>query len=89
MPIPSSRYAPVGDIIHRNNPTSAPSLLPGRDFDVAGLGVTSFQTTVLRGDSVDEKMGARLVDGTARASGLFHKAASLRLVLGEIDDLSG
>ena len=89
MSIPSSRYAPVWDIFHHNNPTSAPSPLPGRDFEVAGSGVTAFQTTVLRDDSVDEKVGVRFVDGTARASGLFRKAASLRLGLGEIEDLSG
>ena len=89
MLILSSRYAPVGNIIHRKNTTSTPFPLSGRDFGGVDSGVTVFQTTV-RDDSIDGKAEARFVtvDGTARAGGLFRcrKAAPLRPSLGEIEE---
>ena len=89
MLISSSRYAPVGDIIHRKNTTSTPFPLSRRDFGGVDSGVTVLQTTV-RDDSIDGKAEARfvMVDGTARADGLFRsrKAAPLRPGLGEIEE---
>ena len=88
MLISSSRYAPVGDIIHRKNTASTPFPLSGRDFEGVDPGVTVFQTTV-RDDSIDGKAEARfvMIDGTARAGGLFRsrKAAPLRPGLGGIE----
>ena len=33
---PSSKYAPLMDTVHHKNATSAPSPLPGRDFEGVG-----------------------------------------------------
>ena len=76
---------PMRDIVHHQNPASAPFLLPAiRDFEGVGGGVTAFQTTV-RDDNNDGNAEERFVmtNKIARARRLFRsrKAASLRLGL--------
>ena len=73
------------DIVHHQNPTSDPFLLlPVRDFEGVGGGVTAFQTTV-RDDNKEGNEEERFVmtNKTARARRLFRsrRAASLRLGL--------
>ena len=73
------------DIVHHQSPTSDPFLLlPVRDFEGVGGGVTAFQTTV-RDDNREGNAEERFVmtKRTARARRLFRsrKAASLRLGL--------
>ena len=78
-------YAPMRDIVHHQSPTSGPFLLlPVRDFEGVGGGVTAFQTTV-RDDNKEGNAEERFVmtNKAARARRLFRsrKAASLRLGL--------
>ena len=83
-PHPKSEYAPIRDTVRHKNTTSAPSLLPRRDFEGVGSGATAFQT-----NNIDGKAEERLamVNSIARASREFHgpKAASF-LGLREIED---
>jgi len=78
-------YAPMRDIVHHQSPTSDTFLLlPVRDFEGVGGGVTAFQTTV-RDDNREGNEEERFVmtNKTARARRLFRsrRAASLRLGL--------
>ena len=73
------------EMVHNQNPTSVPFLLPPvRDFEGVGGGATAFQTTV-RDDNIEGNVEERFVmtNKIARARRLFRsrKAASLRLGL--------
>ena len=56
-PHPKSEYAPIRDTVHYENPTSASSLLPRRNFEGVGSGATMFQTS-----SIDGKTEERLAN---------------------------
>ena len=81
---PGVGYAPTTDIVHHQSPPSIPFLfpvLPARDFEGMGAGVTAFQTTV-SDDSIEGNADERFVmtNKIARARRLFRsrRAASLR-----------
>ena len=72
------------DIVHHQSPSSTPfllPLLPVRDFEGVGAGVTAFQTTE-SDESIEGNAEERFVmtNKTARARRLFRsrRAASLR-----------
>ena len=83
-PHPKSEYAPIRDTVRHKNTTSAPSLLPRRDFEGVVSGPTAFQTRNIDGKA-EERLA--MVNSIARASREFHgpKAASF-LGLREIEN---
>ena len=85
-------YAPMRCIVHHKCPTSDPFLLlPVRDFEGVGGGVTAFQTT-MRDDNREGNEEERLVmtNKTARSRRLFRsrRVASLRLGLRKLRKVS-